>query len=325
MKKKYTQRIGAGVMAFMLAAGLCGCGAANSTADSISIVSSSAAQNGYYNMADTAAYDYDSAAGESYYEEAVSVSGTTTAGAADTYQQSGQKLIRTENITAETTDFDNAVNAIKARVGELSGYIESSSTYGTGKGYNLRSVNMCVRIPEESLDLFMQTVGSSTLILSSSESTKDVTLDYVDMESHVKALRAEQEALMSLLEQAVSLDDIIRIQSQLTQVRYEIESYESSLRTMDNLVSYSTVNLTLSEVERETIIVEKKSFGQEVTAGLQSNLYSIIQWVRSAALWLIISLPYIAIWAVVILAVVLIGRKLVKKLRKKHAAEKSND
>ena len=79
----------------------------------------------------------------------------------------------------------------------------------------------------------------------SSESTEDVTLAYTDMQSHVAALRTEQETLLSMLGQAQSMEDILAIQTQLTQVRYEIESYESQLRVYDNQVDYSTVYLDI--------------------------------------------------------------------------------
>ena len=57
-----------------------------------------------------------------------------------------------------------------------------------------------------------------------SESTEDVTLQYVDLQSHKKALLAEQESLLSMMEQAESIEDIIAINEQLTDVRYQIES-----------------------------------------------------------------------------------------------------
>ena len=70
------------------------------------------------------------------------------------------------------------------------------------------------------------------------------------LQSHKKALLAEQESLLSMMEQAESIEDIIAINEQLTDVRYQIESMESQLRTYDNQVDYSTVNLYIDEVER---------------------------------------------------------------------------
>ena len=49
------------------------------------------------------------------------------------------------------------------------------------------------------------------------------TLQYTDLDTHIKALREELDALFSMMEQATSMEDILAIQSQITEVRYEIE------------------------------------------------------------------------------------------------------
>lgn len=61
-----------------------------------------------------------------------------------------------------------------------------------------------------------------------SKTTEDVTLEYVDTESHLKALKTEEETLLALLEKAEKLSDVFEIQEELTNVRYQIESYEQN-------------------------------------------------------------------------------------------------
>lgn len=331
MRKKFGKRLFAGLMIGMLSLGLSACGASSDNG-------TTAANYGYKSAGLQSSYAQDAAAEEVFYDmdmmengyevsEPVvnAVGGTGNSVVSTAYGQTGQKLIRTKTINAETTEFDAALNVINAKVSELSGYIQSSSVSGTGKGYNMRSVNMTIRIPGENMDLFVQSVEGNVSILSSTESARDVTLSYVDMESHVKALRTEQEALMTLLQKAEELDDIIRIQSQLTQVRYEIESYESSLRTLDNQVNYSTVELTIREVVEETPILENRTFGEEVLNGLSRNLHGIGRWFRDMALWFLTSLPYLVIWAVVITVMVVIVRKIIKKRKAGKIVKESFD
>ena len=62
----------------------------------------------------------------------------------------------------------------------------------------------------------------------------DVTLRYVDVDSHKKALETEQERLLALLEKAENVEDIITIENRLSDVRYELENYESQIRLLDN-------------------------------------------------------------------------------------------
>ena len=68
-----------------------------------------------------------------------------------------------------------------------------------------------------------------------------MTLQYVDLESHKKALTTEQDRLIELMEQAETVEDIITIEGRLSEVRYQLESMESQLRTYDNKIDYSTV------------------------------------------------------------------------------------
>lgn len=65
------------------------------------------------------------------------------------------------------------------------------------------------------------------------------------------------------MEQAESMDDIIKIETRLSEIRYELQTYETTLRTYDNQVSYSTVNIELYEVDRESA-PEKQSFASEL-------------------------------------------------------------
>ena len=72
------------------------------------------------------------------------------------------------------------------------------------------------------------------------------------------------------------MEDILAIQSQITEVRYEIENYESQLRVYDNQVNYSTIYLDLYEVTRESSTTGK-TFGDRVYTRWNDNLYRMGQ------------------------------------------------
>lgn len=231
----------------------------------------------------------------------------------DTSQIAGQKLIKDVSMSVETRTFDDFINVLTTQIGSLGGYVENSDVSGGSYQYeNYRTGYIVARIPADQLDGFVTIVKENGNVIRTSEQTTDVTLQYVDIESRLKALKIEQETLMTLLENATKMEDIIAIQSQLTQVRYEIESKESQIRTYDNLVNYSTVRIDISEVERETQ-VETKSFSSEIKAKLSDNLYSIKEGFRSFLIEFIAALPYIVIWGVIIFAFVIGGKKIYKK------------
>lgn len=191
--------------------------------------------------------------------------------------QSSRKLIRTFNLDAETTDFDNLVAQLQQETQNLGGYVESS--YVNGNSYyteNSRYASLTLRIPKDKTNDFLGTVGEMTNVTSKSENVEDVTLTYTDLKSHVEALQAEQEQLMKLMEQAKTVEDTMSIQSRLTDVRYELESYMSQLKVYDNQVDYDTVNISIQEVKNETPTGEL-SIGQKMLNGLENSLRAIAE------------------------------------------------
>lgn len=124
---------------------------------------------------------------------------------------------------------------------------------------------------------------------------------------------------MGILERAEKLEDIITIQNQLTNIRYELESYESQLRVYDNRINYSTLYLDINEVERETSVATELSYGEEIRQGLSDTLYDLGQGFRDFSIWFIVNLPVLLIWAVIIAVIIVIVRKLLKVHAKKAA------
>ena len=125
------------------------------------------------------------------------------------------------------------------------------------------------------------------------------------------------------------MEDIIAIESRLSQVRYELQSYGSTLRTYDNRVNYSTVSIDISEVERVTPVIEERTFFEEIQYRLSDNLYDIGRGMRNFAIWFISSLPYLVIWALIIIVLVCLVRKFIRKKpffgRKKKEQIKERD
>lgn len=290
-----------GFLAVLLAASLTtGCGAADSGMSE--------------KIKETAVMDYE--ANDEIYPEEMSVAEEPMEAETEILKigETDRKLIRTVDIQIQTKEFDQVVEGIQTKVQELGGYIEQSSL-DSGSGYYEdynRYSNMTVRIPSDQLDSFVENVKENANVTSLSESAEDITLSYVDTESRKKALETEQERLMTLLEQAETVEDIITIEGRLSEVRYQLESYTSQLRTYDNQVDYSTVRIGISEVERE-VKAEQKGFWDEVKENFGNSWYHMGQGFRSFAIWFLGSSPYLLLWAALLGGAVTGIRFVVKK------------
>ena len=313
MLKKKMAKVLTGVLVLSM---LSGCGSA----------SKMAMESAY----DTAASNYSAAGGVYYdsgdYEYAEEVSEENGSSQAETVEKgetTGRKLIRNVDMDVETESFDALLASAQSQAEELGGYIESSSISNSSYASSTsaaRSARLTARIPSEKLDGYLAGISKQSNVTRKSESTEDVTLQYVDLQSHKKALLAEQESLLSMMEQAESIEDIIAINEQLTDVRYQIESMESQLRSYDNRVDYSTVYLYIDEVEVYTP-VEEETVWERISTGFVDSLKNIGEGLKEAAIWFVIHIPYLVIWAIVIAVIVLILKKIKKRTKRIRTEE----
>lgn len=235
---------------------------------------------------------------------------------------SQRKLIKTVDMDVETKEFDKALTTFTEKVEELGGYIESMNTYN-GSSYSgyrsTRNADMTIRIPKDSLETFLDTVSGVSNVINRSDNVEDVTLSYVDLESHRDALRTEQTRLLELLERAETIEDIITIESRLSEVRYQLESMESQLRTYDNKVDYSTVYLNINEVEIFTPVDEETTW-ERITKGFVNSVENIIDSFKEMGVAFLINLPYFLLLGIVVAVVILVIRLCTRKSRKERKA-----
>lgn len=241
----------------------------------------------------------------------------------DTDTTTERKLIRTVNVSLETTDFDGLINDISERTEALGGYLESSYVYnGDNHSDRLRSASYTARIPRERLDEFLNSAFTNGVMISRDENVEDVTLTYTDLEARVYTLETERTRLMELLANAQDVDAIIALESQLSEVRYELESIKSSLRVYDNQVDYSYVYINISEVE-VTSVANPYSFSGRIVSGFQQNLLRLLDTLTDLLIWFITNLPAIVVVILVIYVIYRLGKFIFHGKKKKGKKEKS--
>ena len=233
---------------------------------------------------------------------------------------SSRKLIKTVELSVETKDYDNLMLSLEKQIEALGGYIESLSVYNGSYygGRNERTANITARIPADMLDGFVKQVGEEANVVDRNESVEDVTLQYVDLDSHTRMLEEEQERLLELLEEAATIEDIITIESRLSEVRYQLESMKSQLRTFDNQVQYSTVHIYIDEVMELTPVVELTT-GERISQGFVDSVEDVAEGMKEFCIGFIINIPYLVVWAVVIAIIAFVVFKIIKAADKRSA------
>jgi len=292
------------LLAILLAVSLllAGCGAESNGA------MGSAVADGQYGRYDTS------------YEDPQEAGLTKDTETGNTTMPVNQKLIRKIWLEAETEDMNGLLSSVEERIEALSGYVEArqvrnGSAY-SGKRY--RYAELTIRIPAQQLDAFVDSVKEHSNITDARETTDDVTLSYVEQESRVVALETEQTRLLELLAKAESMEDILKIESRLTEIRGQLEKVKSQLRVYDNQINYGTVYLNITEVTEYTPVTEPETLWERMGAGLSESWKDMLSGMSDFLVFLVAALPHLLPWGIVAAAVILIIRAKKKKKEKKN-------
>jgi hypothetical protein len=313
VQKSFVRKVMMAVLTLCLFVSLVGCGAASfdkAVMEESFVTSSSTAGSNGSGFHTNTKYEY--AETETADEAATGESGKVDISAAD------RKLIKTVDMHVETQQYDQLLAAIDGQVKDLGGYIENMNTYNGSAYYNrnpIRNADMTIRIPKENLDTFLNKVSDIGNVVRRTDDVRDVTLAYVDLQSHRDALRTEQSRLLELLEKAETVEDIITIEERLSNVRYQLESMESQLRAYDNQVDYSTVYLSIEEVEILTPVAEETVW-QRISGGFVESLDNVGEGFVEFGIWFVVNLPYLVVWAVLIAVFITILIWVIKRTGK---------
>ena len=323
MKKRLTFFV---AVCMVMMSVIAGCGSSGGKYTESAITNDSAAAVASEAPMYAGGYGVYESASEYYAEDSIEYEESGTAQSTELSEEAAQtserKLIRTVDLYTETEQYDDLLAALEVQIASLGGYVEYRYQYNGNSydaySYSRRSSTLTVRIPADRLDEFITRVGETSNIVNKEERVEDVTLRYVDLESHRNALVTEQERLLELLEQAETVEDLITIESRLSQVRYELESMESQLRTLMNQVSYSTVNLSVQEVQRLSPTEEVTIWGR-IRQGLSDSFYDLGMGFLNGFVGFVVNLPYIVLWLIVIIILFFVCRLLLRLFKKRYA------
>ena len=227
--------------------------------------------------------------------------GTAEDGASDRLENA--KMIYTARMEVETTAFDTADADLRTLVEVLGGYFEQAAVHDYGSGY--RSGDYKVRIPADQFQPFLDQVG---------------TLCHVTYQEQ----RTKLERLQNLLAQAENMEDIITIESAISDTELEIERLTGTLRQYDALVDYATVYLSLQEVYQLSNVEEPAtSFASRMGAAFASGWRGFVGALESLA----VALAYGWVWLLLLAAVGTVAGRLLwkRRRRERQAASKESE
>ncbi|MBQ9268115.1 MAG: DUF4349 domain-containing protein [Oscillospiraceae bacterium] len=231
-----------------------------------------------------------------------------------------EKIIYSAYAEVETTEFDESVDAVYALMDRFGAFMETSSVTGNNLtdsyyGYgSSRTADFTLRVPKDrysAMTSALSEVGNVTYLTSNAD---NITAQYTDTASRLSAYEVEETRLLEILGQADTVEDMITVESRLSDIRYEKEYLTSTLRNWDNQVAYSSVSLHLREVKVLTPEPEEeKTYWQQVGEGFMDTLRFLGEACKDIFRFFVAALPVLLILAVIAVVIVLLVRRSLKK------------
>ena len=158
--------------------------------------------------------------------------GSTTDSSGESNSPDIQRMIvRTSNITLMVSDVSTALDKITKLAEDSQGFVVSSNQW-KDNGALLGTIT--IRVPAGEFDNAMSTLrGMADEVTSENTSAQDVTEEYTDLNSTLTNLQATEAQLLEIMKKAVTVDDILAVQNQLTNIQGQIETTKGRMKYLE--------------------------------------------------------------------------------------------
>lgn len=228
-----------------------------------------------------------------------------------------RKVIMSASLSLQTTTYDKSTTALEGLVNQYGGFIQDSSTQGTGVNETdqLRTASYTVRVPSDKLGDFISNAGTVGKLISKSETGDDISKDYYDSQTQLTTLKAEQQRVIAIMNKTTNMNDMLSAENRLSDIDNEINQLTGELQQWDSLVDLSTVTITINEVKQ--ISIQQNGFGGQIGAVFSESIGALATTFEVLLKIVIAILPFVIVFGGIALLTILFMR-LFKKRDKKN-------
>ncbi len=231
--------------------------------------------------------------------------------AGETAADVDQKIIKNGYLQLVVDDVAGTSARIVDAAARRGGFVQTSSISEQGDGTYRGDVT--VRMPAKDFEAAMQEIkGFATLVKHETSTGQDVTEQFTDLEAQLRNARAQEETYLAILQRANTVEDILKVQERLGMIRAQIESLQGRIQYLENVTSFSTISVSLSE--EPTVRIPTKEFRpMTVVKEAFQTLVAVFQYLIAGVIWVAI------VWVGALLPFVVLGWliwKLVRRYRR---------
>ena len=224
---------------------------------------------------------------------------------------SERKISKNAQLEIKVKSLDDSMNFITQKTNSYSGYIVNSSSNTPNSDYEIKTANMSVRVPSDSLDEFLKEIKvHANETKHESIYTQDITEEYIDVKAKITSMESSEQRLKNLLDKTESVKEIVEVEKELSRLRAEIDSLKGRFKFIENSVVTSLVHIYMEEIPNPVSINDPSWNTRDIALDAIKALSSFGQFLVSVIVFIFVFTP---VW--ILIAGLIYGTK---KLRNRN-------
>lgn len=164
--------------------------------------------------------------------------------------EEGRKIVRTTEVDLAIKDLNSALGEIRTIAGQASGFVSQSNVVVSNsddpQAAQPRTSIITIRVPNDQYDDVMNRLrGIAAGVDEEQSNVSEVTSQYTDLQARLANLQKAEAAYVALLDQADSIEEILRVQEQVNDTQGEIEQAQGQLNVLNNQADLATIKISL--------------------------------------------------------------------------------
>jgi len=155
-----------------------------------------------------------------------------------------RKVIRSGEIAVEVEKFDDAARRLLS-IAEAAGGFIADSAYDESGG--VPRGTFVVRVPANRFGDAVRQVEQLGTVQRRHITGQDVTEEFIDLDARVRNLERQEARLLTFMDRATKIPDLMAVQQEVSRVRGEIERLRGRMRFLANRVDLATIQAEVSQ------------------------------------------------------------------------------
>lgn len=187
-----------------------------------------------------------------------------------------QKIIKTADVRFQVKNLSKSIVKIQAMIRKYNGYVSSAKQE---RQYNQIQSNITIRVGSDTFEDLLDDILREGIYLDHKNvKARDVTEEFVDIQTRLKTKRAVEKRYLEILEKAKSIEEILKVENQLRVIREEIEAKEGRLKFLVDQINYSTIQLVIYQ-KTEAAEAPSPGFLSKMGKGFKTGWQGILSFI----------------------------------------------